>query len=185
MEKPRRRGASEEPREADLPAGRRQEILAAHDEADLLLPVVDRDGELIRPVAAAIANQRIAALFGRIRYEAPPPLEIGVSLHEEGSVTNKTIVATIRGTVSCSSSVPVDLNGTLTQVQARGVVVSGTFSTRVDCSSPSVAWSANVLADSGKFGAGSATATVTASGCRTGCTTASATRTVKLNLGKS
>ncbi len=123
-------------------------------------------------------------LYGRFRLETPPPLQLGVTIREDGSVTNKTIVATIGGTMSCSTSAPVDLSGTLRQTQAKGVVVSGTFSVRVDCTAPSVAWSANVLAESGKFIGGSATATVTASGCRTGCTTASATRTVKLNLGK-
>lgn len=123
-------------------------------------------------------------LYGRFRLETPPPLQLGVTITETGSVTNKTIVVTIGGTVSCSTSAPVDLSGTLHQTQAKGVVVSGAFSVRVDCTAPSVAWSANVLAQSGKFVGGFATATVTASGCRTGCTTASATRTVKLNPGK-
>jgi hypothetical protein len=124
-------------------------------------------------------------LYGRFRLETPPPLQLGVTIRDEGSVTNKTIVATIGGVISCSTSAPVDLSGTLTQTQAKGVVVSGAFSARVDCTAPSVAWSANVLAENGKFIGGSATATVTVSGCRTGCTTASATRSVKLNLGKS
>src|SRR5262249_51327257 len=48
-----------------LPAGGREEIVAANDVRHALQVVVDRHGELIRPVAFAIANQQISALFGR------------------------------------------------------------------------------------------------------------------------
>ena len=131
-------------------------------------------------------NYSTAALFGRFRLETTPPIALGLTIREEGSVTNKTIVATIKGTVTCSGSTPVDLSGSLTQNQAKGVVVTGTFSVRVDCTAPSVAWSVNVQANSGKFMAGSASATVGATACapERQCVSATTTRNVKLNLGK-
>jgi len=124
------------------------------------------------------------ALFGRIRYEAPPPLEIGVTLSAEGSVPNKTIVATISGTASCSRAAAIDLNVTLSQVQSKRVTVTGTSVVQVACTGPSVAWSADIWGDVGAFKAGSATGTVNASVCDTQCASASATRTVKLNIRK-
>jgi DNA-binding beta-propeller fold protein YncE len=127
-----------------------------------------------------------AALFGRFRFETSAPIALGLTIREEGSVTNKTIVATIKGTLACSKSGPVDLTGTLTQSQAKGVVVTGTFTTRVDCTAPSVAWSVNVAADSGKFTAGSASAAVNATACEPErpCVSTTAARSIKLNLGK-
>ena len=124
------------------------------------------------------------ALFGRIRYEAPPPLEIAVTLSAEGSVPSKTIVATISGTASCSRAAAIDLNVTLSQVQSKRVTVTGTSVVQVACTGPSVAWSADIWGDVGAFKAGSATATVNASVCDTQCASASATRTVKLNIRK-
>ncbi|TMC69712.1 MAG: hypothetical protein E6J13_10615 [Chloroflexi bacterium] len=126
-----------------------------------------------------------AAMFGRIRFEGPPPLQLGVALREEGFVTKKTIVANIAGTVSCSKDASVDLSGTLTQVQAKGRMVRGSFVTQVACIAPSTQWSVGVSAETGSFATGSATATVDARACDRRCHSASATRTVKLNLGGS
>jgi hypothetical protein len=125
-------------------------------------------------------------LYGRFRLETAPPLQLGVTISGEGTVVNKTTIATVKGTVSCSRPGPVDLTGTLTQSQAKGVVVTGTFSIRIDCTAPSVAWSASVAAESGKFTAGSAGATVSGTACEPErqCVLATVTRSVKLNLGK-
>src|SRR6516162_4665798 len=62
MQKRGRLLAPEQPREADLPAGRRKQILAANHEIDSLAEIVDGDRELIRPVAEAIADQDVSAL---------------------------------------------------------------------------------------------------------------------------
>src|ERR671936_355233 len=63
MQEGRRLGPSEQPRELDLPSGRRQQIVAAHDQRDPLLEIIDGRRELIGPVAFAIANEQIAALL--------------------------------------------------------------------------------------------------------------------------
>src|SRR5688500_6062905 len=65
MKKPGRRRPSAKSGEADLAAGRREQTRAANHEADLLLPVVHGDRELVRPVAVPIANQQIGALLRR------------------------------------------------------------------------------------------------------------------------
>ena len=63
MEKSGRRGAAEEPRQLDLPAGRRQQIVAANHQRDLLRLIVDGDGTLVAPVAVSIAKQHIAGFL--------------------------------------------------------------------------------------------------------------------------
>ena len=125
-------------------------------------------------------------LYGRFRLETAPPLQLSVTISGDGSVVNKTTIATVKGTVSCSRPGPVDLTGTLTQSQAKGVVVTGPFSIRIDCTAPSVAWSASVAAESGKFTAGSASTSVSGTACEPErqCVSATVTRSVKLNLGK-
>src|SRR5262245_31689380 len=65
MQEQRRLATAEQPRELQLTDGGREEIVAANDVRHTLDVVIDCHGELIRPVAFAIANQQITALFGR------------------------------------------------------------------------------------------------------------------------
>ena len=58
----RRLVAAEQARDADLTAGRRQQVASAHDQIDALPEVIDARDELIRPVAEPIANDDVAAL---------------------------------------------------------------------------------------------------------------------------
>jgi hypothetical protein len=126
------------------------------------------------------------ALFGRVRVESAPPIELSVTVREEGSVANKTGVATISGTLSCSRAAAVDLVVTLTQVQNRAVTVTGTVTARINCSGPAISWSQAISPESGAFKAGSASAMWNATVCEAGrpCVSAPGTRTVKLNVGK-
>ena len=64
----RRPLAAEQPRETDLTAGRRQQVLAADHQVDALAVVVDGGGELVGPVAEPIADQHVAALPRRILF---------------------------------------------------------------------------------------------------------------------
>jgi hypothetical protein len=126
-------------------------------------------------------------LYGRYRLETQPPLQLGGTIREEGSVTNRSTIATITGTVSCSRAATVDLTVTLTQVQAKGVTVTSTLTVPVSCTTPSGNWSLSMSPQSGGFKAGSATATISMGACeqQRRCVSAGPiTRTVKLNLGK-
>ncbi|MCL4684991.1 hypothetical protein KJ059_09605 [Myxococcota bacterium] len=58
-------GTAEPAREPDLTPGRRQQIEPADHQRDVLFEIVDRHGELVAPVAAPVADQRIAALLPR------------------------------------------------------------------------------------------------------------------------
>jgi hypothetical protein len=75
----------------------------------------------------------------------------------------------------------VDLGGTLKQLFAKRVFVTGTFSTHLDCHSPSTTWTATVTAVNGKFGGGHADADVVASGCELSCPSVSTSRTLTLS----
>src|SRR5436305_15105812 len=61
VEKSLRSRPSEQPRELNLSAGRRQEIFAADDERHTLVEVIHRNGELVGPVAESVADQQVAA----------------------------------------------------------------------------------------------------------------------------
>ena len=144
------------------------------------------NGEL-RVFQATFQQQCLGkALFGRVRVEMAPPVELTVTMREEGSVASKSGVATVTGTLACSRAAAVDLVVTVTQVQSKSTTVTGTVTVRIICTGPSVAWSQAVPADSGAFKAGSATGMWNATVCETGrrCVSAPGFRTIKLNLGK-
>jgi hypothetical protein len=108
------------------------------------------------------------------------PLQLSVTVSSHGTMGAQTGVATISGTVTCSRAISVDLSGTLKQLFARRVTVSGTFSTHVDCNAPSTGWSVSVTGDNGRFGAGSANVTLNAYGCELSCHSASVASTIRL-----
>jgi hypothetical protein len=55
--------AAEKSRDPDLAAGRCEEIDTADDVVDALPPIIDRDGELVGPVATPIAEEHVTALL--------------------------------------------------------------------------------------------------------------------------
>lgn len=62
MKKPRWSRPTKEAGELDLPSRGQEQILTTNDEGHLLVQVVNGHGELIGPVATAVANQHVAAL---------------------------------------------------------------------------------------------------------------------------
>ncbi len=58
-------GSAEHSGELDLASGGLEKVDSADHQVDTLLEVVDRDGELVGPVAVSIPRQQIAALFRR------------------------------------------------------------------------------------------------------------------------
>jgi hypothetical protein len=95
-------------------------------------------------------------------------------------VSAQTGVATISGRVTCSRAISVYLSGTLKQLFAKRVTVSGTYSTYVNCTAPSTAWSASVTGDNGRFGAGPADVTLNAFGCELSCHSLSVASPIRL-----
>jgi len=112
------------------------------------------------------------------------PLQFDVTLNIQGMVVSKTGVATVSGKLSCSRAIPVYLVGTVRQLFANRVYITGTFSVQVNCSAPSTPWNATLIGDNGRFGSGSATVTVDATGCELSCHAASAAASIKLNASK-
>ena len=58
--------AAEQSAEMNLPAGGRQQVLAPDDDVDALLHVVHHDGELVGPLAEAVAHEKVTTLRGRL-----------------------------------------------------------------------------------------------------------------------
>ena len=58
-------GAAEQAGQLDLAAGGLQQVHAPNHQRDALFHVVDGCGELVGPVAVPIADEQVAALFGR------------------------------------------------------------------------------------------------------------------------
>jgi hypothetical protein len=108
------------------------------------------------------------------------PLGLAVTVNSPAMVSAQTGVATISGTVTCSRPITVTLFGTLTQLAAKRVTVSGRFSTQVACTAPSTGWSTSVTGDNGSLRAGSADVTVDTFGCDLRCYSASVASTIRL-----
>lgn len=64
---------AEQPPDLELPPGRIEQVFASDDEIDPLLPIVDDHGELIRPVAIAVAGEDIPTLRRRLLLLRPEP----------------------------------------------------------------------------------------------------------------
>jgi len=130
------------------------------------------------------------ALYGRIRLETPEPLlplQMSVTINEEGTVDMRTGAATISGTVLCSRAAAVDLNGWISQVFANKYGVADMYRTHIDCAAPSTTWSATLKPWGQEFIAGHAQATVEAKSCDLYCIYgshyAAGASEVKLNAG--
>ena len=76
---------------------------------------------------------------------APAELALGVAPSANGTFNHLNGNATVSGTVTCSTSVPVQLAGTVTQVK-RKTIIKGSFRTPVDCvAGTEVAWTAEAV----------------------------------------
>ena len=114
-----------------------------------------------------------------------PPFDIDLAIDRYGSVSAKTGIATVRGGVSCNRDARIYLSGELKQTVANRVVVVGYFYTELDCLFPATAWNVSVSTSSGRYSAGSATASVTAYSCdQFSCNSAEASERIVLRGGK-
>jgi hypothetical protein len=137
------------------------------------------------PVGTTTVNCRAEDQAGNVAtgsflVHVVPPLQFGLAVNKTGSVNTKTGVATISGTLTCSREVYVDVSGTLKQLFAKRVYITGSFYVTVDCKAPSTKWSVTVTGDNGRFGAGDVSAAVNAYGCELSCHSASTTQSVHL-----
>jgi hypothetical protein len=127
------------------------------------------------------------ALRGTVSIHNPPvpePLELGLTVAGDGTVSRVTGRAAVHGTVSCGEPVTVNLNGTLTQV-VKKTILSGPLNTQVACTPGApVTWQAVVIPNgTTPFGQGNAEVEATASAQDPnfgGTVTATATQVVRL-----
>jgi hypothetical protein len=89
---------------------------------------------------------------------APPPLVFDLAMGAKGTVTPKTGVATVRGTVGCNVLGYVyDLYGTLQQKIGRVLLRADFSAGGFECTPPKTAWSATATSPNGLFTGGKAT----------------------------
>jgi hypothetical protein len=112
--------------------------------------------------------------------EAPPPLEIAVTVNPTGTFNPQTGVATISGTLTCSQpALFVDLSGELRQRVGR-FFVTGSFGVFFEDCFGDTSWVATVEGN-GLFRGGPASANVFAFACTEfECAEAQTTQTVRL-----
>jgi Family of unknown function (DUF6299) len=106
------------------------------------------------------------ALLGEVQIvnpPPPPPLTIDLTVDRKGKVQRASGSVTIGGTMQCSQAAAVQLTGTVTQRASRLVLITGSFSTSVQCSSTPTSWTARVAAQGTPFNPGAALVDVTAS----------------------
>jgi hypothetical protein len=120
---------------------------------------------------------------GGFRITVLPPLELGLSLAPTATVNAKTGAVTLSGTLACSRSAEVWVSGQITQLFARRVAITGSFSLAVTCTAPSSAWEAVITGTNGRFAAGSARVDAGAFSCQFTCASAYAAEDVRLRGG--
>jgi hypothetical protein len=89
--------------------------------------------------------------------ESEPPLVLDLALSPKGSVTPKTGLVTVRGTVLCSTPATVfDVFGSLEQRKGRVFIRADFFTDSFECTPPETAWSATTTNATGLFTSGKA-----------------------------
>jgi hypothetical protein len=113
-----------------------------------------------------------------------PSLKVSVKVNATDLVDQKSGVATLQGTVTCSRPALVSVSGILQQPIGRVNIVTGGYNVNVANCSGATNWTATVTPTNGKYAGGSANATASAIGTDsvTGeSASASTTANVQLN----
>jgi hypothetical protein len=88
-----------------------------------------------------------------------PLLDISIQINSTATVSQRTGVATVSGTVSCNNPTSGYIYGDLKQLVANRAVIGGSFFIGAQtCTPPGTSWTAAVSPDNGRYGAGKAEA---------------------------
>jgi len=118
---------------------------------------------------------RLQATIG----QAPPPVDVQLTVNGTGKLLSRTGEATVGGTVVCSAPVSAFLDVDISQPNGRFTVRGGT-SLVIDCGPVATEWLAVLTGDNGKLANGrAATVTATEFACDLPCDEASASNTVR------
>ena len=98
-----------------------------------------------------------------------PPFDLALQVGSRHTVSHKTGMVTLSGSVACNRDAFVFVNGQLTETVARRATLQGFFGLGFFCTAPTTQWTAAVTASNGRFGAGPAELSVSASGCTSSC----------------
>jgi hypothetical protein len=138
----------------------------------------------------ATAGQTFFLMVGSSGSEPAGPLVLSVrqrlqitppTINQTGTIDRVSGTATISGTIQCAETLQVGLSGELRQRAGRFTVIHGGFFQDLQCSPPSIPWSATVVGENGPFGAGPASVNVSSFGCdEFECVSAETSAKVKL-----
>lgn len=113
----------------------------------------------------------------------PPALEIGLTLDGTAILDRATNTVTVRGSLTCSDTVGVEVFGQVSQKVGRATI-QGFFGTFVECTAgETVSWSATATGETGIFAPGPAQLAVQAFGCNAfECDSAEVTRSISIRF---
>jgi hypothetical protein len=118
---------------------------------------------------------------GLLRFSVRQGYNLGLTVTATGTFERVSGTATISGTVQCNEASFVNLFGELRQRAGRFTVIHGGFGQGLECAPPATSWSATIVGENGPFGAGSASAHISADGCGTAnCDNANVLKNVQL-----
>ena len=115
--------------------------------------------------------------------QAPPPPVLDLVVARSGSVDQRTGVATIRGTITCTGGDGLGKNFIDVQlIQAVGrLMIRAAGGTGFSCDGTAEPWAVELVGESGRLGGGKVTVSVFAFSCAYECATVSVDRTVTLS----
>jgi hypothetical protein len=117
---------------------------------------------------------------------APPPPTVDVTVNPRGTVSTRTGVAHLSGTYTCSDADSIDIFGDVCQPVGR-FTIRGSFDIYSEgtCDGTPQSWTADVIADNGKFAGGKALTVAFSFACGVlECTEGYTEQTVRLSGGR-
>jgi hypothetical protein len=113
----------------------------------------------------------------------PPPPSLELTIDRDGTVNQRTGIATVHGTITCTGGSEYGkyfIEGQLTQAVGRFRIHSDNGSGTFTCTGTAEAWSFELVGLDGRLGGGKATVSVFAAACTFSCSTVVVDRVITL-----
>jgi len=115
--------------------------------------------------------------------ELPPPPSLEVTIDRSGTVNQRTGIATVKGTITCTGgdeSGKYFLEGQLTQSVGRFLIQASGGGSGFACDGTAEAWSIELVGQNGRLSGGKATVSIFAFACMFSCSSVEKTQVITL-----